>query len=46
MKKIFVDGFLANRGNFKAQESSVLVAQWKNEVDTITESLTVPAKEI
>ncbi|MGT2965524.1 hypothetical protein [Streptococcus acidominimus] len=46
MQKTFVDGFLANRGNFKAQESSVLVAQWKNEADTKTESLTVPAKEI
>lgn len=46
MQKTFVNGFLANRGNFKAQESSVLVAQWKNEADTKTESLTVPAKEI
>lgn len=46
MKKVFIDGFLANRGNFKAQESSVLVALWKNELDIKTESITVPAKEI
>lgn len=46
MKKVFVDGFLANRGNFKAQESSVLVALWKNNQDTETESITVSAKEI
>lgn len=46
MQKTFVDGFLANRGNFKAQESSVLVAQWKNEADIKTKSITVPAKEI
>lgn len=46
MQKVFVDGFLANRGNFKAQESSVLVALWKNELDTETESITVPAMEI
>lgn len=46
MKKVFIDGFLANRGNFKAQESSVLVALWKNELDTKTESITVPAMEI
>lgn len=46
LKKVFVDGFLANRGNFKAQESSILVALWKNETDTLTETITVPAKEI
>jgi len=34
MQKIFINGFLANRGNFKAQESSVLVALWKNDQDT------------
>lgn len=43
---IFIDGFLANRGNFKAQESSVLVALWKNDQDKETESITVTAKEI
>lgn len=46
MHKIFIDGFLANRGNFKAQESSVLVALWKNDQDNETESITVTAKEI
>lgn len=46
MKKKFVNGFLANRGNFKAQESSVLVALWKNENDNVTESISVFAKEI
>ncbi|WP_415746314.1 hypothetical protein [Streptococcus pseudopneumoniae] len=46
MQKIFIDGFLANRGNFKAQESSVLVALWKNDQDNETESITVTAKEI
>ncbi|EGO9005947.1 hypothetical protein D2A86_13985, partial [Enterococcus faecalis] len=46
MSKVFVDGFLANRGNFKAQESSLLVALWKNEKDTSTESISVVAKEI
>ncbi|MDU4845826.1 MAG: hypothetical protein E6X65_09030, partial [Streptococcus mitis] len=46
MQKIFINGFLANRGNFKAQESSVLVALWKNDQDNETESITVTAKEI
>lgn len=46
MQKIFINGFLANRGNFKAQESSVLVALWKNDQDNGTESITVTAKEI
>lgn len=46
MQKIFINGFLANRGNFKAQESSVLVALWKNNQDNETESITVTAKEI
>lgn len=46
MSKVFVDGFLANRGNFKAQESSILVALWKNEIDTMTESISVVAKEV
>lgn len=46
LQKTFIDGFLANRGNFKAQESSILVAQWKNEADNNTESLTVPAKGV
>lgn len=46
MQKVFIDGFLANRGNFKAQESSILVALWKNDRDNETESITVTAKEI
>lgn len=46
MKKRFIHGFLANRGNFKAQESAVLVALWKNEIDIKTESISVSAKEI
>ena len=46
MQKVFIDGFLANRGNFKAQESSVLVALWKNDQDNETERITVTAKEI
>lgn len=46
MKKRFIDGFLANRGNFKANESAILVALWQNIPDEKTETLNVTAKEI
>lgn len=46
MKKQFVDGFLANRGNFKASESAILVALWKNIPDEENEIIEVTAKEI
>lgn len=46
MKKKFIDGFLANKGNFKSSESAILVALWKNVMDSTTESITVPALEI
>lgn len=46
MRREFKGGFLANRGNFKAQESSILVAHWGYDSDIINENITVQAKEI
>lgn len=46
MKKKFIDGCLTNRGNFKAQESSILLALWQNISDEQTNEITVTAKEI
>lgn len=46
MKKKFIEGFMSNRGNYKANESGILVAIWKNEVDKDTKEINVPAYEI
>lgn len=46
MNKKFISGFIANRGNFKASESAILVAYWKNIIDTETNRIKVKAKEV
>lgn len=46
MNKKLNSSFLANRGNFKATESAILVASWQNIDDFKTDEMTVTAKEI
>ncbi|MCT4375784.1 hypothetical protein, partial [Leuconostoc suionicum] len=46
INKKFVDGFAANRGNFKATKSTISVILWANEEDDNVNMIQLPAYEI